>query len=161
MQPRIGLGSDLHSLVPGTGLQLGGVPLPCDLGVRAQSDGDALLHAITDAILGALGAPDIGQLFPDADEENRDRASADFLAHAIERMRMAGQALGNLDTVVSLERPKLASFKDAMRARIADLCGCRAQQINIKAKSGEGVGPVGRGEAISVQAVVLLLPAGA
>ncbi len=158
MAPRIGLGTDLHRLEPGNGFRLGGVKIECKLVCVAHSDGDVLLHAITDAVLGALGAGDIGDVFPDSAAENRDRDSADFLGAVIARMGQAGYRLGNLDATVSLETPKLSAYKDAMVLRLASLCECEPAAVNVKAKTGEGVGPVGRSEALSAQVAVLLLP---
>lgn len=158
-QHRIGLGEDRHRLgEPGSGpLRLGGVDVPHDRGLVGHSDADVLLHAVTDALLGALALPDIGELFPNTDPANRRRDSAGFLRLAHEKVREAGYELSNLDCVVSAQEPKLAPYKEAMRARIAGLLGVEADQIGLKAKTGEGVGPVGRGEAIDARCVVLLV----
>jgi len=159
MQPRIGFGTDLHRLEIGDGLRLGGIVIPCALRAVAHSDGDALYHAATDAILGALGQPDIGQIFPDTEAQNRSRDSADFLGEAIRRMRAASYQFGNLDAVVTLEQPRLAPHKERMRANLARLCACAPDAVNIKAKTAEGLGPIGESRAVRVDVVVLLVPA--
>jgi len=156
--PRIGLGSDLHRLAPGSGLRIGGVEVPCAFAPVAHSDGDALLHAVTDAILGALGGPDIGELFPDRDPAHRGRDSADFLGEALVRMRAAGLRIGNLDTIVRLQTPRLGPHKEAIRARLAALCACPPDRVAVKAKTGEGLDAIGRSEAFAAEAAVLLEP---
>lgn len=159
---RIGLGEDRHRLDgPGTGpLRIGGVDVPHERGLVGHSDADVLLHAITDALLGAVAAPDIGELFPNDDPTNRGRDSADFLRLAMERVRSAGYELVNLDCVVSAQRPKLAPYKEAMRRAIAEVLGVRLDQIGLKAKTGEGVGAVGREEAIDARCVALVAGSG-
>lgn len=152
---RIGFGSDLHRLEKGTGLRLGGVTIPCDLKTLAWSDGDVLLHAIVDAILGALGEGDIGELFPDTAKENAGRDSVEFLSEAMERAYRAGYRVGNLDATVHLERPKLSPFKDVIRRRLRELLATDA--IAVKAKTAEGLGPIGEGKAIAAEAVILLV----
>ncbi|MEO1496772.1 MAG: 2-C-methyl-D-erythritol 2,4-cyclodiphosphate synthase [Planctomycetota bacterium] len=156
---RVGLGEDRHRLgEPGTGpLRIGGVDVPHDRGLVGHSDADVLLHAITDALLGAAGLPDIGELFPNTDDANRGRDSKEFLRLAIERVREAGYELANLDCVVSAQQPKLSPYKDGMRHAIAGVLGVSVDQIGLKAKTGEGVGPVGRQEAIDARCVVLLM----
>lgn len=159
---RIGHGYDLHRLEapPPTGegrpLVIGGVRFESDLGPVGHSDADALLHAITDAILGAIGAPDIGQLFPDDDPRHESQDSAVFLTEAIWRARRAGYELENLDATVILERPRLKDRKEEIRARLAEILGVDAGAVNVKGKSHEGVDAVGRREAIEAHAVVLL-----
>ncbi|MEN0109790.1 MAG: 2-C-methyl-D-erythritol 2,4-cyclodiphosphate synthase, partial [Planctomycetota bacterium] len=123
-------------------------------------DADALLHAVTDALLGAAGLPDIGELFPNTDDANRGLESADFLRLAIERVRAAGWEIANLDCVVSAQQPKLSPYKDAMRHAIAGVLGVSVGQVGLKAKTGEGVGPVGREEAIDTRCVALLVRKG-
>ncbi|MEN0110527.1 MAG: 2-C-methyl-D-erythritol 2,4-cyclodiphosphate synthase [Planctomycetota bacterium] len=161
MNQRIGLGEDRHRLgEPDTGpLRLGGVNVPHDRGLVGHSDADALLHAITDALLGAAGLPDIGELFPNTDNANRGRDSADFLRLAMERVRAAGWEIANLDCVVSAQRPKLSPYKDAMRHAIAGVLEIAIGQVGLKAKTGEGVGPVGREEGIDTRCAVLLIAA--
>lgn len=159
---RAGHGYDLHRLeaLPPLGrgrpLVVGGVRLSHDRGPVSHSDGDALLHAITDAILGALGAPDIGQLFPDTDPAHESQDSAQFLRHAADLAARAGWTVANLDCTVVLERPRVAPHKDAMRRAIAAAIGVPADRVNVKAKTHEGVDAVGEGRAIEAHAVVLL-----
>ncbi len=160
---RVGHGYDLHRLEPvapagaGRPLRLGGILIPSDRGPVSHSDGDALLHAITDALLGALGAPDIGELFPDVDPANAGRDSADFLRDAARRTREAGMRLTSLDATVILQRPKLAPHKPAIRALLAELLEVEPDIINIKGKTGEQIGPVGEGRAVEVHAIVALV----
>ncbi len=168
---RIGHGYDLHRLEPvtphgpGKPLVVGGVriswegPDPNDppKGPVAHSDGDALLHALTDAILGAAALPDIGQLFPNDDPANTDRDSADILAEAVRLMRGAGWRFANVDLTVLLQTPKLGPHKPAIRERIGKLLDLPAARVNLKGKTGEHVGPVGEGRAIETHAVVLLI----
>lgn len=162
---RIGHGYDLHRLEPvapagpGRPLILGGVRLESERGPVAHSDGDALLHAVTDAILGALALPDIGQLFPDTDPRHAGKDSTVFLAAAVERAHVAGWRVGNLDATVILERPKLGPVKEAVRARLASLLGVDVSAVNVKGKTHEKVDAVGEGRAVEVHAVVLLVRA--
>lgn len=153
---RVGLGEDRHRLVAGGPLRLGGVEIPHDRQMHGHSDADALLHAVTDALLGAAALGDIGELFPDTDAVNRGRDSGNMLQLAWQRVQSAGYRLVNLDAVVHAQRPKLSPYKLAMRTRLAELLSVSPEQISVKAKTGEGVGPVGREEAIDVRCVVLL-----
>ncbi|MGD1916604.1 MAG: 2-C-methyl-D-erythritol 2,4-cyclodiphosphate synthase [Phycisphaerales bacterium] len=163
---RIGHGYDLHRLEPispagsGKPLVIGGVEVPQvaepPVGPVAHSDGDALMHALTDAILGAAALPDIGQLFPNDDPSNQDRSSTDFLAEAIRQMRLGGWQLANIDLTVLLQSPKLGPHKIAIRERLAQLVDLPTDRVNLKGKTGEHVGPVGEGRAIEAHAVVLL-----
>ncbi|QDU87858.1 2-C-methyl-D-erythritol 2,4-cyclodiphosphate synthase [Pirellulimonas nuda] len=153
---RIGLGEDSHRLEPGGPLRIGGIAVPHDMQAVGHSDADVLLHAVTDALLGAAGLADIGQLFPNSDPANRGRDSAEMLKLAYERVRNDGLTLVNLDCVVSAQRPRLADFKEAIRHRIAGVLRVNPHQIGLKAKTGEGVGPVGREEAIEARCVALL-----
>ncbi|HYO23367.1 MAG TPA: 2-C-methyl-D-erythritol 2,4-cyclodiphosphate synthase [Lacipirellulaceae bacterium] len=153
---RIGLGEDSHRTTEGGPLRIGGIEVPHDRRLLGHSDADVLLHAATDALLGAAGLPDIGELFPNTDDANRSRDSADMLRLAYDRVTAAGFALVNLDCVVSAERPKLSPHKEAIIRRIAAILGVSASQINMKAKTGEGAGPVGRGEVIEARCVALL-----
>lgn len=130
--------------------------MPHDRQLIGHSDADVLLHAVTDALLGAAALPDIGQLFPNTDEDNRNRDSAEMLSEVAAKVADAGYRVVNLDCVVAAERPKLADYKDAIRHRIAGLLGISPHQVGLKAKTGEGVGPVGREEAIEARCVVLL-----
>jgi 2-C-methyl-D-erythritol 2,4-cyclodiphosphate synthase len=154
---RVGIGHDTHRLAAGGPLRLGGLDIPHDRHAVGHSDADVLLHAITDALLGAAAAlGDIGELFPDTDEANRGRDSADMLRRAAERVRQAGYRMVNLDCIVFAQRPKLSAHKDALRLRIAEILELTADQVGVKAKTGEGVGEVGREEAIMAQCVALL-----
>jgi 2-C-methyl-D-erythritol 2,4-cyclodiphosphate synthase len=153
---RIGLGEDSHRTTEGGPLRIGGIDVPHTHRLLGHSDADVLLHAVTDALLGAAGLPDIGQLFPNTEEANRNRDSADMLRRAYERVTAAGFSLVNLDCVVAAQRPKLSPYKDAIIRRIAEILGVAANQINIKAKTGEGAGPVGREELIEARCVALV-----
>jgi 2-C-methyl-D-erythritol 2,4-cyclodiphosphate synthase len=153
---RVGIGHDTHRLAPGGPLRLGGIDVPHEQGMVGHSDADVLLHAITDALLGAAALGDIGELFPDTDPANRGRDSADMLRRALDRVSAAGFRLVNLDAIVFAERPKLSAFKTSIRQRIAEIVGLPLEGVGFKAKTGERVGPVGRQEAIMAEAVVLL-----
>lgn len=158
----IGHGYDLHRLEPvapagpGRPFVLGTVRFDHDRGPVAHSDGDALLHAVTDALLGAIAAPDIGQLFPDTDPRHDAQDSRVFLAEAVRRVAQAGYRPTNLDATVILERPKLSPHKPAIRRALADLLGLPEPRVNIKGKTHEGVDAVGEGRAVEVHTVVLL-----
>ena len=156
---RIGIGHDTHRLVSGGPLRLGGIDIPFDLQLEGHSDADVLLHAVTDAILGAAGLGDIGELFPNTDPANAGRDSAEMLQLAAERVRRAGYRIGNLDCNVFAEAPRMTPHKPVMCQRLAEILGLSEACVNIKAKSGELVGPVGRGEAIEAQCIALLLDA--
>ncbi len=153
---RIGYGNDLHRLETGKPLILGGVSIPSEAGAVGHSDADCLTHAVTDAILGALALGDIGAHFSDRDERWRDADSFVFLRHTVGLMREKGFRVVNVDTTVSLERPKLRPHIDAMRARLAAALEVSVDCVSVKAKTGEKVDAVGRGEAIRTEAVVLL-----
>lgn len=156
---RIGEGWDVHALVPGRKLILGGVEIPHTLGLLGHSDADALLHAITDALLGAAGLGDIGRHFPDTDPAFSGADSTVLLAEAARRVRAAGWAVGNVDSTVVAQAPKLAPYIEAMRERIAQVLGVEAGQVNVKAKTAEKLGPVGQGLSIEARAVALLVRA--
>ena len=158
---RIGEGWDIHALVPGRRLVLGGVQVPHALGLLGHSDADVLLHAITDALLGAAALGDIGTHFPDSDAQFRGADSAVLLAEALRRVRAAGWEVGNIDSTIVAQAPRLAAHIPAMRTRIADALGLETGQINIKAKTAERLGPVGQGLAIEARAVALLVRRGA
>lgn len=130
--------------------------MPHDRQMVGHSDADVLLHAITDALLGAAALGDIGELFPDTDPANERRDSAEMLAAAYRRVEQAGWQIVNLDCIVFAQLPKLSPYKDSIRRRIAEILHVQAEQIGVKAKTGEHVGPVGRGEAIQCEAVVLV-----
>ncbi len=153
---RIGLGFDTHRLETGGKLKIGGIWIDCGSHAVGHSDADVLMHALTDAILGALSEPDIGRLFPDNAERNKNRDSADFLGEAIRRLNSQKMAIVNIDCVVLAEKPKMAPHIDQMKKELATQMGITPQQLGIKAKTGEKVDAVGRGEAISARVVVLL-----
>ena len=153
---RIGLGHDTHRLGPGTGLVIGGITIPHDRAAIGHSDADVLLHAITDALLGAAALGDIGEMFPDTDPANRGRDSADMLRRALDRVTAAGWRIVNLDCVIFAQRPKILPYRQAIRARIATILGIPEDGVWLKAKTGEGVGPIGAEEAIAAESVVLL-----
>jgi len=161
MDFRIGEGWDVHALVPGRRLVLGGVDIPHGMGLLGHSDADVLLHAITDALLGAAALGDIGTHFPDSDAQFRGADSAVLLAEALRRVRAAGWEVGNIDSTIVAQAPRLAAHIPAMRTRIADALGLETGQINIKAKTAERLGPVGQGLAIEARAVALLVRRGA
>ncbi|MDP3652806.1 MAG: 2-C-methyl-D-erythritol 2,4-cyclodiphosphate synthase [Rhodoferax sp.] len=157
MNIRIGEGWDIHALVEGRKLILGGVEIPHHKGLLGHSDADALLHAITDALLGAAAMGDIGTLFPDTDAQFKGADSAVLLAEAARRVRAKGYEIGNVDSTVIAQAPKLAPHKVAMRIRIAQVLGVAVDQVNVKAKTAEKMGPVGEGLAMEARAVVLLV----
>ena len=153
---RIGIGHDTHRLGPGNGLVLGGVTIPHDRRALGHSDADVLLHAVTDALLGAAALGDIGELFPDTDAANKGRDSADMLRLAMERVRAAGWRIENLDCVIFAQRPKILPHRTAIRQRVADVLGIGVDAVWLKAKTGEGVGPIGTEEAIGAECVALI-----
>jgi len=157
MKLRIGEGWDIHALVEGRPLILGGVTIPFAKGLLGHSDADALLHAITDALLGAAALGDIGSHFPDTDARFAGADSAQLLASAALRVRALGYSIANLDSTVIAQAPRLAPHIPAMRARIAQVLGLQPDQVNVKAKTAEKMGPVGEGAAIEARAVVLLM----
>ena len=157
---RVGLGHDTHRTIEGRPLILGGVTIPSDSGLDGHSDADVLLHAINDAILGAAGLGDIGEWFPDTDVVWRDANSADLLASVLARLTELGVSIVNIDGIVFAQRPKLSPYKEPIRSQIATLLGVPLSRVNVKAKTGERVGPIGREEAIAAEVVVLIdLPA--
>jgi 2-C-methyl-D-erythritol 2,4-cyclodiphosphate synthase len=156
---RIGEGWDVHRLVAGRPLVIGGVTIPFERGLLGHSDADVLLHAITDAVLGAAALGDIGQHFPDTDDRFKGADSAALLAEATRQVREAGWCIGNVDSTVIAQAPKLMPWIPAMREAIAAAMGIAASQVNVKAKTAEKLGPVGEGEAMEARAVVLLLSA--
>jgi 2-C-methyl-D-erythritol 2,4-cyclodiphosphate synthase len=153
---RVGEGWDVHQLVAGRKLILGGVEVPHTTGLLGHSDADVLLHAITDALLGAAGLGDIGRHFPDTDAQFRGADSAVLLGEAARRVRAAGWEIGNVDSTVIAQAPKLAPHIPAMCQRIAGALGIAPDQVNVKAKTAEKLGPVGEGRAMEARAVVLL-----
>ena len=153
---RVGLGHDTHRLQAGLPLILGGVRIEHSSGLEGHSDADVLLHAVTDALLGAAGLGDIGELFPDTDPQFKGADSSMFLNEALSRVQEAGWLPVNLDCTIHAQRPKLSAFKPLIKQRLADLLGLPANAVNVKAKTGERVGPIGREEAMSAEVIVLL-----
>jgi 2-C-methyl-D-erythritol 2,4-cyclodiphosphate synthase len=153
---RIGIGYDSHRVVEGRKLMLGGEHIPSTVGLKGHSDGDALCHALTDAILGAAGQGDIGRHFPDTDPANRDANSLDLLRRAFGIVRSAGFVVENVDAVVIAEQPKLAPHIDRIRATLATALEMPVAAVSVKGKTNEGMGEVGRGEGMMVHAVALL-----
>lgn len=153
---RIGFGSDVHRLAEGRALVLGGVTIDSDLGAEGHSDADALTHAITDALLGALALGDIGSHFPNSDERWRNAESFVFLRFAVGLIKEQGYRVVNLDSTIHLERPKLRPYIDKMKEGIAEALEVETHSISIKAKTGEEVDAVGEGRAVRADAVVLL-----
>jgi len=155
---RIGIGNDIHRLVAGRPLVLGGVHIESDRGSEGHSDGDALTHALADAVLGALCEGDLGVHFPDSDPQWKDADSMQLLARVVWLAHERGFEIGNADAMVMLERPKLREHVDAMRENLAQTLNVDTTQVSVKAKTGEGLDAVGRGDAVSAQAIVLLQP---
>lgn len=156
MNFRIGHGYDVHRLVPGRKLWLGGISVPHIMGLAGHSDADVLIHAICDALLGAMASGDIGHHFPDTDESFRDIDSKVLLKKVSEMMHEDGWTLGNLDSTLIMEEPKLSPYIDKMRTIIAGILNADIKKISIKATTSEGMGPEGRGESITAHAVVLI-----
>lgn len=155
---KVGEGWDVHALVQGRPLMLGGVHVPHHSGLMGHSDADALLHAITDAIVGAAGLGDIGTLFPDTDPQFKGADSAVLLQEACARVRAKGWQVANIDSTIVAQAPRLEPHKPAMRQRIADLLGLPLDCVNVKAKTAEKLGPVGEYKCIETRAVALLVP---
>lgn len=153
---RVGIGHDTHRLGPGGPLRVGGIDIPFEREAIGHSDADVLLHAITDALLGAASLGDIGELFPDTDPANAGRDSAGMLLTALDHVHDAGFQVVNLDCIVFAQRPKLTPFKPQIRTRIAALLNLPEDRVGIKAKTGEQLGPIGREEGISAECVALL-----
>ncbi len=158
--PRVGIGWDLHRTEPGRPLMLAGVHVPHDAGLAGHSDGDVVLHAVADAILGAAGLDDIGQLFPDTDPAHAGADSAKLLEQVIALAAGAGYRPIQVDVVVVAQQPKLSPHKSAMRARLAELTGVAPDRCNIKAKTAERLGDIGEGRAMACHAVAMLVSAG-
>lgn len=158
---RIGQGFDVHALVPGRPLIIGGVTIPWDRGLLGHSDADVLLHAITDALLGAAGLGDIGRHFPDSDARYAGADSRVLLRVAMDRVRQSGYGVGNVDATIIAQAPRMAPWIDSMVNNIAGDLGVLPDRVNIKAKTTEGLGFTGRGEGIAAEAVALLVRADA
>jgi 2-C-methyl-D-erythritol 2,4-cyclodiphosphate synthase len=153
---RVGMGFDAHRLVAGRPLMLGGVAVPHDRGLEGHSDGDCLIHAVCDALLGAAAAGDMGRHFPSHDERWRGAASATFLREVARIVGGMGFGVENVDATVIAQQPALAPHLDAMRGAIAECLGLRLEAVSVKAKSSDGLGALGRGDGIAAQAVALL-----
>ncbi len=156
---RIGHGYDIHRFGPKRPLILGGVEIPHDRGLEAHSDGDCLIHAMSDAMLGALGLPDIGTLFPDDDPELAGMDSREILSEVVEQCRSKGYAVGNVDTTIVAETPKIAPHVQSMKAALGNILGIPPTRIGIKATTNENIGGIGRGEGIAAFAVCVLVEA--
>ena len=161
MIARTGIGYDSHRFAPGGPMRLGGVDIPSDVVLVGHSDGDAICHALTDAILGAAAAGDIGELFADTDPANRGRDSIEMLHAALDRVRTLGFAVVQVDVTVIAERPKIGPHRDAIRGRLAESLGIPRSCVSVKGKTNEGMGWVGRGEGLACIAVASLAPASA
>jgi len=153
---RVGTGFDIHRLAAGRRLVLAGIAVPSEVGPVAHSDGDVVLHAIADACLGAAGLGDLGEHFPDTDPAWKDADSARILALALEKVKAAGWRPASTDVNVMLERPKLSSLKEKMRGRLAELLGVAPDAVGLKARTFEGLGPIGAGQAVAAQTIVVL-----
>ena len=153
---RTGIGWDNHRIVPGRALIIGGVTIPCEFGLEGHSDADILMHAVTDALLGAAALGDIGMHFPDTDPRWKGAASLVFLKHAAMVAREAGFEIVNVDSTVILEKPKLKDYRLGMRENLASAIGLDLDRVSVKFKTSERVGPVGEGRSAEAQAVVLL-----
>ena len=156
---RTGIGYDIHRLIPTlhkSSILLGGVEIATPHKVHAHSDGDVLLHALVDACLGALALGDIGQWFSDKDPKNRERSSAEFLKPVMAQMKSIGYEVNNVDSIIFIEQPKIAPHCDAIRRNLATLLGVELHVVSLKAKTMEGLGPIGEGNALAAQVVVTL-----
>jgi 2-C-methyl-D-erythritol 2,4-cyclodiphosphate synthase len=156
MKYRVGIGFDVHRLAPGRACRLGGIVLDHPTGPLGHSDGDAVLHAIADALLGAAGLDDLGTLFSDRDARWKDADSADLLTECAARAASAGWRVGNVDIVIATEGPRIAPYRAAMRARIAEILGIDDDAVNVKGKTLEGLGALAEGAGVAVQAVCLI-----
>ena len=154
---RIGIGYDSHRFAPGRALILGGVRIESEVGLAGHSDADAICHAITDAVLGAAGIGDIGEMFPDTDPANKDRDSIEMLEAAVERVAGAGYTISNIDVSVIAEIPRLAPHRDRIRRRLAAALGVDSSVVSVKGKSNEGMGWIGRREGLACIAVATLI----
>lgn len=159
MSFRIGLGFDAHRLVAGCRLVLGGIDIPFDKGLEGHSDGDVLLHALTDALLGAVGGPDIGRLFPSGERQWKGAASRVFVEKAVQIVEERGYRVAQVDIVIIAEAPRLAPHFDAMQAQIAPLLGIAVDFVGVKATTTDGMGYLGRGEGMAAQAIALVTDA--
>lgn len=154
---RVGFGFDVHQTAPNRRMVLGGVEIPCDFGLLGHSDADVVLHAVMDALLGALALGDIGQHFPNTDPRYKDADSLELTRHVVALVEKEGYKLGNIDVMVLAERPKISPYLTQMRERMAKALHCDASQVSVKATTMETLGFVGRKEGIAAQAVALLV----
>ena len=153
---RVGIGYDSHRFAPPGPMILGGVSIPADVHLQGHSDGDAIAHALTDAILGAAGAGDIGELFPDTNPKNKGRNSLEMLRMAVERVNASGWRVSQVDVVVVTEQPKIGPHREAMRGELAKALGVKAGEISIKGKTNEKMGWIGRGEGLACMVVATI-----
>lgn len=153
---RVGIGYDSHRFAPPGPMTLGGVSIPAEVHLHGHSDGDAIAHALTDAILGAAGAGDIGELFPDTNPKNKGRNSLEMLRMAVERVNASGWRVSQVDIVVVTEQPKIGPHREAMRVQLARTLGVKAGEISIKGKTNEKMGWIGRGEGLACMAVATI-----
>ena len=156
---RVGIGYDSHRFAPPGPLILGGVPIPSDVHLEGHSDGDAAAHAITDAILGAAAAGDIGEMFSDRDPANKERDSIDMLRAAVSRLAAMGWRVQQVDVAIVAERPRVSSHRELMRARLSQALGIEVDDVSVKGKTNEGMGWIGRGEGIACLAVATIVSA--
>jgi 2-C-methyl-D-erythritol 2,4-cyclodiphosphate synthase len=154
---RVGIGYDSHRFAPPGPLILGGVPIPSDVHLEGHSDGDAVAHAVTDAILGAAGLGDIGEMFSDRDPVNKGKDSIEMLRAAVDRLRAAGWAVHNVDVTIVAEKPRVSSHRELMRARLAPALGVDSDAVSVKGKTNEGMGWIGRAEGIACIAVATIV----
>ncbi|HEY4216314.1 MAG TPA: 2-C-methyl-D-erythritol 2,4-cyclodiphosphate synthase [Gemmatimonadaceae bacterium] len=155
---RVGIGYDSHRFAPPGPLILGGVPIPSDVHLEGHSDGDAVAHAITDAILGAAALGDIGEMFSDRDPANKNKDSLEMLRAAVDRLRAAGWRVHNVDVTIIAEKPRVSSHRELMRMRLAPTLGVDTDAVSVKGKTNEGMGWIGRAEGIACMAVATIAP---
>lgn len=155
---RVGIGYDCHRFAPGGPMILGGCSIESDVSLVGHSDGDAVAHAVTDAILGAAAAGDIGEMFPDSDRRNRRRDSIEMLKLAVQRVRASGWVVHNVDVTVIAERPRVGPHRDAIRAALANAVAVDVSAVSVKGKSNEGMGWIGRAEGLACMAIASLAP---
>ncbi len=156
---RTGIGYDIHRIIPTikpSAIVIGGIKLPCYFSIQAHSDGDVLLHALVDACLGALALGDIGQWFPDNDPKHQNRASCEFVKEVVEKVKNLGYEIHQVDSNIFLEEPKVAPHNDAIRTNLAQLLGIELCNVSLKAKTMEGLGPIGERKALAAQVIVTL-----
>lgn len=153
---RIGIGYDIHAVVPDRVLMLGGIEVPAGFGLSGHTDGDVVLHAVIDAMLGAAGLPDIGEHFPDSDPAHKGRRSSELLEEALREVNDLGWRISNLDLTIRAEKPKLAAYNNRLRQSLASLLNLDPERIGVKAKTNEGFDAVGEGRAIACEAALIL-----